>query len=98
MLSRWNHCELGQLSPLDFISVIENSGNMFKLTRYLMEEIFSTVSRWKNEFGFNKRVSINVTSSLLAKELFFADLYELLEKYAYLMTTLNLRLQKKHDL
>ena len=82
VLSRWNHRELGQLSPLDFISVIENSGNMFKLTRYLMEEIFSTVSRWKDEFGFNKRVSINVTSSLLANELFFEDLYELLEKYA----------------
>jgi diguanylate cyclase (GGDEF)-like protein/PAS domain S-box-containing protein len=81
VLSRWNHSKLGILSPLDFIEIVEESGNMLKLTRYLMEEVFSTVSNWINDFGFDKRVSINVTSSILSKELFFDDLYKLLEKY-----------------
>lgn len=81
VLCRWNHAKLGPLSPLDFINIVESSGHMPKLTRYLMEEIFSQVSKWMKDFGFNKRISINVTSSLLSKELFFNDLYELLTKY-----------------
>ena len=81
VLSRWNHSKLGMLSPLYFIEIVEESGNMLKLTRYLMEEVFSTVSNWINNFGFDKRVSINVSSSILSKELFFDDLYKLLAKY-----------------
>ncbi|AYC28901.1 EAL domain-containing protein [Paenisporosarcina cavernae] len=81
VLSRWNHPSLGPISPLEFIEIAEESGNILKLTHHLMAEVFSNMTRWKKQFQFTKPVSINVTPYLLSQRTFFDDFFDLLERY-----------------
>ena len=81
VLSRWNHPTLGNISPLEFIGIAEETGNISILTYYLMEEVFSKVSTWIKTVGFSKKVSFNVTSYLLSQKTFFQDLFYLLNRF-----------------
>ena len=81
VLSRWEHPTLGKLSPLEFIEIAEETGNILKLTHFLMAEVFSKVSYWIKNYQFTKKVSINVTPYLLAQKSFFQDLFDLLIRF-----------------
>jgi len=81
VLSRWQHPTIGKISPLEFIEIAEETGNISILTNYLMEEVFSKVSSWIKTMGFSKKVSFNVTSHLLSQETFFKDLFDLLDQF-----------------
>lgn len=81
VLSRWNHPVLGAISPLEFIEIAEESGNILKLTYYLMAEVFSVVTSWRKKFGYNLTIAINVTPYLISQRSFFDDFFELLERY-----------------
>lgn len=81
VLSRWNHPVLGAISPLEFIEIAEESGNILKLTYYLMAEVFSIVTSWRKKFGYDLTISINVTPYLISQRSFFDDFFELLERY-----------------
>ena len=59
-LIRWNHPELGMISPGDFIPLFEGNGLVQKLDRYVWEEAASCVAKWKDKFGFATPVSVNV--------------------------------------
>ncbi len=60
-LVRWQHPELGMVSPGQFISVFENNGLIHKLDRYVWNEAAAQIRRWKDEFGVTVPVSVNVS-------------------------------------
>ncbi len=81
VLSRWSHPTLGNISPLEFIEIAEESGNILKLTYYLMAEVFSKVSTWIKNHHFSKKISMNVTPYLLSQKSFFLDFFDLLDRF-----------------
>ncbi|PSL40231.1 diguanylate cyclase (GGDEF)-like protein [Planomicrobium soli] len=81
VLARWNHPELGEISPLEFIEVAEETGAIVPLTLYLTESMFAQLKEWKIRFGRSLPVAINMTPSLLANPKFFDSFFELIEKY-----------------
>lgn len=60
-LIRWNHPELGMISPGEFIPLFEGNGLVQKLDRFVWEEAASQIAFWKEKFGFTVPVSVNVS-------------------------------------
>ena len=83
-LARWNHPELGWVSPAEFIPVLENCGKIHELDLFVWEEACRNAGRWRNASdGKPVPISVNVSR----REVFEDDL---LEHF--------LNLQRKYDL
>ena len=77
-LVRWEHPQLGRLSPAAFVPLAEQSGVIKYLTERVLETSLRQCARWRDE-GLLVRVSVNVsTRSLLDRDL-PAVIRELLE-------------------
>ena len=59
-LCRWNHSELGWISPGIFIPILEKAGKIYELDSYIWDRVCQDLSRW-NEEGKYKKVSVNVS-------------------------------------
>ena len=60
-LVRWNHPELGMISPGVFIPLLEDNGLILELDQFVWREAAATIRDWKNRFGFSVPVSVNVS-------------------------------------
>ena len=81
VLTRWIHPKYGYISPPEFIEIADNSGRIEELTKYLISQVFSKVSRWIQDYGFDKPVAINITPKLLGNRQFFNDLIHFIQYY-----------------
>ncbi len=60
-LVRWNHPEYGLLYPGEFIHLFEDNGKIWKLDRYVWNEVARQIRKWHNELGVLMSVSVNVS-------------------------------------
>lgn len=81
VLARWNHPVLGELSPLEFIEIAEQSGTIAHLTTHLLHGVFKMIKDWENRYGWDVKTAINMTPSLLANPVFFETFFDLMEHY-----------------
>lgn len=80
-LVRWQHPERGLLSPAVFIDILEKSGLVYKLDRYIWERAAQKLAEWKRKGAGQYHISVNIS----AKDFYLIDVYEtftgLAEKY-----------------
>ncbi|MBQ8095356.1 MAG: EAL domain-containing protein [Clostridia bacterium] len=60
-LIRWNHPQLGMISPGVFIPLFESNGLIQKLDHYVWEETAAQMRDWKDRLGISVPVSVNVS-------------------------------------
>ena len=60
-LVRWNHPELGMVSPGAFIPLFESNGLIRDLDNYVWREAAAQVRQWKDRLGRSVPVSVNVS-------------------------------------
>ncbi len=60
-LIRWNHPELGMISPGDFIPLFETNGLVSHLDCYVWREAGARIKEWKDKYGKTVPVSVNVS-------------------------------------
>ena len=60
-LVRWNHPELGMISPGRFIPLFEENGRINRLDNYIWREVARQIKSWKVAFGMTVPVSVNVS-------------------------------------
>lgn len=60
-LVRWNHPELGLLSPAKFIHIFENNGFIINLDKYVFEQVCSSMKKWIDNGYDVVPVSVNVS-------------------------------------
>jgi len=65
-LIRWNHPEHGMISPFTFIPIMEKTGFIIDLGKYVLEEVLKQQKRWEL-FKF-KQISISINLSMLELE------------------------------
>ncbi|MGJ9420778.1 EAL domain-containing protein [Massilia sp. CMS3.1] len=58
-LLRWNHPQIGIISPAQFIPLAEESGLIVHLGDWVMDEAISSVQRWQKEYDLNIELSVN---------------------------------------
>lgn len=77
-LVRWDHPELGMISPGVFIPLLEDNGLILDLDQFVWRETAARIREWKDRLGFSVPVSVNVsridmlTPSL--KSIFYVDI------------------------
>lgn len=62
-LSRWNHPILGQVSPVDFISMAEQIGMIKPLTEWVLTTACSQSALWKKSGFSGIRMAVNISPS-----------------------------------
>ena len=60
-LVRWQHPELGMISPGVFIPLFEDNGLIQSLDIFVWRETAAQIAEWKRLFGFSVPVSVNVS-------------------------------------
>ena len=61
-LVRWQHPELGLIEPGDFLSLLERSGEICTVDRYVWKEAVRQLASWKAKYGTAVPVSVNLSS------------------------------------
>ena len=80
-LVRWDHPEMGMLSPAQFIPLLEEHGLILELDRYVWRRTAARIRSWKEKFGKVLPVSVNVSRmDMLAPDL-HASLDAILKEY-----------------
>ncbi|TWI69855.1 PAS domain S-box-containing protein/diguanylate cyclase (GGDEF)-like protein [Pseudoduganella lurida] len=64
-LLRWNHPELGRISPLEFIPLAEERGHIEAIGRWVLHEACRTASQLNARHGLALTVSVNVSARQL---------------------------------
>ena len=78
-LTRWPHPELGFISPVDFIPMAEQSGNIRQLTQWVIKTVIHQIQQWKNA-GNTMRVSINLSVKDIQDEQFASQISSTLQE------------------
>lgn len=81
LLARWNHPTLGFVSPQEFISIAEDSGQLQELMLGLIQKSVKQLIRWQKKYQYRGMLSVNVTSQLISEDAFCNALVRLKEEY-----------------
>lgn len=60
-LVRWQHPELGMISPATFIPLFEENGLIQELDMFVWQTAAAQIRSWKDTLGFSVPVSVNVS-------------------------------------
>jgi diguanylate cyclase (GGDEF)-like protein/PAS domain S-box-containing protein len=77
-LVRWQHPERGLVSPLDFIPVAEDTGQILPIGHWILKEACRQMQRWQRRFPLNPPLFISV--NLSGKQFTQPDLIEQVTK------------------
>lgn len=80
-LVRWNHPERGLISPGEFLPVLEDSGRIQALDKYVFEEVCRWLHDRKQSGESLIPVSVNVSRLHFWKENFIKDYVEIADRY-----------------
>jgi diguanylate cyclase (GGDEF)-like protein/PAS domain S-box-containing protein len=61
-LVRWQHPELGFISPVEFIPIAESTGLINKIGLFVLEESIRQIQRLNEKFNRSLNISVNVSS------------------------------------
>lgn len=65
-LIRWDHPELGMISPVTFIPLFEGKGLISIVDAFVWREAAAQVAKWKDKYGFELPVSVNLSRADVA--------------------------------
>ena len=76
-LLRWEHRTWGELQPDEFIPLLESSGQIIEVGRWVLAQACAQMARWR-EHGIDMSISVNVSPRQLGREGFIQDVREAL--------------------
>ena len=94
-LIRWNHPVRGILYPSDFLSLAGESGQLYKIDIYMIENALSKLSSWRRFRNGNFRVSVNISNALFHHQGFLTQMRILYRKYGNFFESLELELTEE---
>jgi diguanylate cyclase (GGDEF)-like protein/PAS domain S-box-containing protein len=90
-LARWNHPELGYISPSEFIPIAEMSELISDITEWMLNESLHQVSQWK-KMGLSLKVAVNISARNLLDESIVNKIEWLLSRYQLSPSSLELEI------
>ena len=79
-LVRWDHPELGMISPGDFIPLFEEHGLIHIVDYYVWDKAAKQVAEWRNRLGFRLPVSVNLSRTDIFDPRLEVNLLQLLQE------------------
>lgn len=81
-LARWNHPEIGWISPAEFVPVLEKCGKVHALDLFVWEEACRSAGRWRNASdGCPVPICVNVSRAEMFEEGLMEHFLDLQDKY-----------------
>ena len=80
-LLRWNDPTMGMISPDEFIPIAEETHVICELGSWVLHRACETLRTWREQYGFEGIMSVNVSPSQLLGNGFIEDLEESLKTY-----------------
>lgn len=81
VLARWSTEEFGEVSPVEFISIAEQTGLIIELGNHVIESAFSALNEWHKKGIDIKHISINISARQVTHHTFVNDVTRLCKKY-----------------
>ena len=81
VLARWSCEELGEVSPVEFIAIAEQTGLIIELGNYIIESAFMTLKEWDEKNIAVERMSINLSVRQFTHHNFINDIKTLCAKH-----------------
>jgi diguanylate cyclase (GGDEF)-like protein/PAS domain S-box-containing protein len=80
-LLRWHDAALGEVSPVRFVAVAEQSGLILRLGDWVIDTACAQIARWRDEHGLALRVAINISAQQLRQPHFAQRLQQTLTRW-----------------
>lgn len=80
ILTRWRCGDLGEISPVEFIPLLEETGLIREFGYFVLEEAFKQIKMW-DERGLELRVNINISPIQLRDKNLVINIKRLKEEY-----------------
>lgn len=97
-LARWTHPRLGNIPPVSFIPVAEESGLIVPLGAYIMERACREALLWQKMANHSIQVAVNVSSVQFARESFLEEVQSILRRTGLQPSLLQLELTESATL
>ena len=78
-LIRWQHPKLGNIPPLEFISVAEDSGKIARLESWVINRVCQDLNELRDKYAADTKVTINISGAHISQPDFVVKTLELLE-------------------
>lgn len=79
-LARWVHPRMGNIPPLSFIPIAEESGLIVPLGAYIMERACRDAVQWQQYANRPIQVAVNVSSVQFARDSFVEEVEDILQR------------------
>jgi diguanylate cyclase (GGDEF)-like protein/PAS domain S-box-containing protein len=79
-LLRWDHPELGRISPVEFIPIAEERGHIEAIGRWVLQQACRDARRLGDRYGVMLRVSVNVSARQLRRADLVAEVEQALRE------------------
>lgn len=90
-LLRWQHPQLGSVSPVRFIPLAEHSGFIVELGEWVLQQALKQLARWRTQ-GVILRVAVNISTVQLRHPDFLRQLQQALTQHGVAGSQLELEL------
>jgi diguanylate cyclase (GGDEF)-like protein len=72
VLLRWNSLKLGFISPAEFIPIVEETGFIITMGKWVLEECCKKIKYFRNEYDSDLLVSINISAIQIMEPTFLS--------------------------
>lgn len=93
-LVRWEHPELGMISPADFLPLFEENGLIQLVDQYVRREAAAQIAAWRDEFGITFPLAVNLSRFDLYDPELASELTGLLDEFNLSASDLLLELSE----
>lgn len=93
VLLRWFHPELGSVNPAVFIPIAEDSGLIFEIGSWVIEQACQQLAQWHTQFpNLQLKLSINISARQFHQDGFLPQVLRTLERFSKVRQALQFEL------
>ncbi|TRM11689.1 EAL domain-containing protein [Lentibacillus cibarius] len=81
-LLRWHHPQLGNVTPIEFIPLLEELGLIIPVGKWVLRSVCNQMKQWQDTGVFLERVSVNVSPLQFQNSDFLLDVKQVLAETA----------------
>lgn len=79
-LIRWNHSIIGNIPPMEFIPLAEESGLINDIDKWVLETVLTHKKEWKEKLNSNIKISINMSGKKVTSDKIINEIRDLLNE------------------
>ena len=81
VLVRWHHPKYGEISPIEFIPILEKTQQIINFGQYLQEQVIKQFHIWKLKYKTPMKLAINASMLEITSSLYLKNLLNTINKY-----------------